>query len=331
LTSKATNAQTSADYKIEDGTIKFKNKEAYIKAYQKLSTASDEEISNWNKQLSFKTLKTKTEEDIRNQCTDITYDSILGESPSQLNSALYSVANSKGIFQYGDTILKVKDEYLYLITNGDKSLIENIDNNVDISKNKNIIKIRHIVPLKPHVNDSLQKSSLQKIAGLINNGGYSYRTYTREYQLKNWIGTIDKREYIQFDAYMTSNGKTEALTIYYPDGSTKVIEVPVYNIFNCKITNQCQTKFATWQTPSSVNLNWGQIDVTGKINNETHNSGTMKYTSPSSVKLQIYTNGNFSTLTATYNYLSNRGLIGGTTTITYNCSNSISQHNSSNN
>jgi len=140
LTSKATNAQTSADYKIEDGTIKFKNKEAYIKAYQKLSTASDEEISNWNKQLSFKTLKTKTEEDIKNQNPEIAYDSLLINSPSHYNQGVYSIANSAGEFWVGDTIMKVMGEQIYLITDGDKSKLSIINSNTDCSQDKKIIK-----------------------------------------------------------------------------------------------------------------------------------------------------------------------------------------------
>jgi hypothetical protein len=113
--------------------------------------------------LSFKSLETKYQEDkiekyITNGVPEDEMDYQL--NTKRLNSSLASMFNEKGVLVINDTILKIKDEYLFTITNGDFSLLEKIDNDTNY-ESKYVIKQMHTIKLAATMNispDGMQKT-----------------------------------------------------------------------------------------------------------------------------------------------------------------------------
>jgi hypothetical protein len=301
LTPKATVAQTNSDFKIEDGAIKFKSMEAYSRTYDRLTSATEEELSNWNKQLPFKTLETDylTKRNDSSLSFELANDSTIKDK-SYYHPSLYRVANSKGIFWCGDTIMKVKDEFLYIITNGDLSAIDKIDNNEDVSNIKSIIRIQHI---KSFLN------SMQKVAGLIteteNAHQLKYRTYTKSYSIKYWYGTVNKKEYVTMDAKLLKRG-----TYKDASGNTKTY---TWDGIYFELTNWV----IGFPTNGLSPFQYGQITVTGTLSGQPILEFTSRDVNRNTIGKQINMepNENFD-FYVKWDYLSNRG-ISGPTNINY--------------
>ena len=108
-------------YSVENGYIKFENINEYKALYEKLSNASKLELEIWNKNLPFKSLELKYNEDnIQMYVADNNLTNEMGEqlNTKRLNPTLASLFNENGVLVINDTILKVKNEFLYSITNG---------------------------------------------------------------------------------------------------------------------------------------------------------------------------------------------------------------------
>jgi hypothetical protein len=162
-TSNLSNNQISKGFVIENGYIKFDNINAYMALYESLSGATEAELNKWNVTLPFKSLEVKYNE---NKTSDYISDSNSNETISpklntnRLNSVLASMFNDKGVLVINDTILKIKNEYLYTITNGDFALLDEIENDSDL-KDDNVLRTLHTIRLKETNNsepEGLQKS-----------------------------------------------------------------------------------------------------------------------------------------------------------------------------
>ena len=172
-------------YSVENGYIKFENINEYKALYEKLSNASKLELEIWNKNLPFKSLELKYNEDnIQMYVADNNLTNEMGEqlNTKRLNPTLASLFNENGVLVINDTILKIKDEFLYTITNGDFSLLEKINNNINF-KNEYISKGLHTIKLEP--TKDLNSDGQQK--------AISDRTYV-------FYTASDERESVNFDA-----------------------------------------------------------------------------------------------------------------------------------
>jgi len=196
-------------YSVENGYIKFENINEYKALYEKLSNASKLELEIWNKNLPFKSLELKYNEDnIQMYVADNNLTNEMGEqlNTKRLNPTLASLFNENGVLVINDTILKVKNEFLYSITNGDFSLLNRIENDINFVS-KYVSKKLHTIKLEAtkEVNsDGMQKNisdrtsvfyTSSKTREAVNfdayvSGGYINFEMNGRYQKKGLLGWI---------------------------------------------------------------------------------------------------------------------------------------------
>lgn len=202
-------SKVESGYNTENGYIKFKSINAYIALYGELSKATTSELTAWNKKLPFKSLETKyNEEKIEMYVTENKVNNEMNEiiNTKRLRPSLASLFNESGVLVINDTILKIKDEFIFTITNGDYTLLEKIENNIDfkseyITKNLHTIKLESTKEENP---DGLQKTisdrtlvfyTSSKTRESVNfdaflSGGFVVFEMTGRYQKKSWLGWI---------------------------------------------------------------------------------------------------------------------------------------------
>jgi len=196
-------------YTIENGYIKFQSIGEYKTLYEKLSNLNNEALTDWNNNLSFKTLEVKYEEDkIEKYFSNGVPEGEMSYqlNTKRLNSHLASMFNEKGVLVINDTILKIKDEFLFTITNGDFSLLEKIDNDTNY-ESKYVIKQMHTIKLAATMNtssDGMQKAISNRTPVFYTSsktreavtfeaylsGGYIKFEMEGRYQKKSWLGWI---------------------------------------------------------------------------------------------------------------------------------------------
>jgi hypothetical protein len=269
LTTKATTAQTSADFTTENGYIKFKNQKAYLDAYTRISNASETELKIWNNQLPFKTLRSTNEENNK-----VSQDSTINQNSDDLT--LNSLLNKDGIMVCGDSIIKLKGEYLYFITNGNFELIRKIESGEDISNEKNIFKKRHSLPLKTEIkNDARQKTlSTSPVIKYASN----------------------KREFVHMEAFLRN-----------------LAMGPVYVEYI--LSGVAQTLFIYWQPPYGTNMSYGQIVLSGTTNGVwgSMNTGVISNTQRISCWHSTISQSTYFEDNVTYNYKMPHSAPGSTT------------------
>ncbi|MHB9140807.1 MAG: hypothetical protein ACYC25_02910 [Paludibacter sp.] len=153
--------KTTEGYVVKDGYIKFNSIKDYQNLYEKISKLSEKDLDLWNKSLPFKSLEIKYKEDsvetyILENCVadDLNYQL----NTKRVNETLSSLYNEKGIMMINDTIFKIKDEYLFTVTNGDFALVDKIDKNIKF-KSDNVLKQKHTIELAKTENpDELEKT-----------------------------------------------------------------------------------------------------------------------------------------------------------------------------
>lgn len=256
-------------YSIENGYIKFENINEYKALYEKLSNASKLELEIWNKNLPFKSLELKYNEDnIQMYVADNNSTNEMGEqlNTKRLNPTLASLFNENGVLVINDTILKIKDEFLYTITNGDFSLLEKIDNNINF-KSENISKELHTIKLEP--TKDLNPDGQQK--------EISDRTYV-------FYTASDERESVNFDADISGG----FLTI--------------------KMNGRHQNKSGIlgWIFSSSSSMVYGKINATGTHGSLNINTNNETFYNVETVSLKYYVGSGSSKvpfdLNVTYTY-----------------------------
>ena len=157
-----TKTASQPEFKIQDGYFKFKSFNDYRKVYERVSSFNSEQLENWNKELPFKSLETKYKNDginmyiIDNGTEEFNYKL----NTKRVNPTLASLYNEDGVMVINDTIYKIKDTYLYLITNGDFTLLNNINNNINVLNNKNIQMQEHTIRIEP--SENINPEGLQK-------------------------------------------------------------------------------------------------------------------------------------------------------------------------
>lgn len=181
-------ANNEKGYTVENGYIKFKSIQDYKDLYEKLSTASELELNAWNENLPFKSLEAKYKDDKvesyvcdNNISDDINYHL----NTKRLNATLASMYNENGVLVINDTILKIKDEYLYTIVNGDFSLIDKIESN-NLDNTDFVTKEKHTVIVDPVNVDGVE--GLQKTI--------SDRTLV-------FYTSSTEREHVTFEAFLS--------------------------------------------------------------------------------------------------------------------------------
>lgn len=196
-------------YEVKDGYIKFKSINDYKVLYELLSNSSVEELNIWNSTIGFKTLEVKYREDgieryIMNAPINDESDIVL--NTSRLHTALASMFNDDGILLIGDTILKVKDDYIFEIQNGDFELVDSINKDINFSSDI-VIKQNHTLLLAPTVfNNQNEKQNVISDRTLMFytsentreavrfdaflSGGFINFEMNGRYQKKSWLGWI---------------------------------------------------------------------------------------------------------------------------------------------
>jgi len=197
---------SNSEFETKNGYIEFKSINEYKKTYEKISTLSEDELREWRNNLPFQTLESVYENaNIPTYIPDSTNeDNIYKLNTKRLNPTLASLYNKDGILVINDTIYKIKNEFLYKITNGDLKLINQIDKN-SISNWGAIQKELHTIRLTP-TKQSVSNELLKNI---------SDRTMV-------FYVSSTRREFMAFDAYVSGayirfeqNGQFQTKTIFW--------------------------------------------------------------------------------------------------------------------
>lgn len=173
-------------YSIEEGFFRFRSINDYVKLYQKLSFMTEENLKNWNLSLGFRTLETMYNENYiesYNKVFDENGEEDYVFNTERLNPVLASIFNENGIMVVADTIWKIKDEHLFLVLNGDFSVIKKIDQGEKLDNN--VVKRKHTISIEPQFesgHDEMNK---------VNTSDRTLVFYT----------SSTTREFVRFEAY----------------------------------------------------------------------------------------------------------------------------------
>ncbi len=259
-------------YVVNDGYVKFKNRNEYRALYSKLSSASDLELSIWTNNLPFKSLESKYKKDNINTYVfeeSLTDDLNFKRNTKRVNAVLAALYNESGIMVINDTIYKIKDEYLFKITNGDFDLLDKIDNDIDF-KNTNLSRCLHTQMINPTTTknpDGMQKSISDR---------------TNMFSISK-----NRREFVTFDAYISNGFVNFDLRGYWQN---RVVFV--------------------WLTPAEDELHYGQINATGTLGGNVNTNNPILY-GYKVINMNFYVGAPaYATfnLNVTYNYQKNGGV-----------------------
>lgn len=139
-------------YTIQDGYLKFDSQESYDKSYKQLSQLSDDKLKEWNDNLPIKTLYTVYYENNIPEFFVTDYE-LEYEAPTYIindkrtTDVFATMLNVHGVVMYGETLIKVQDEFLYKITDCDSLTAKLIANGANIPNTLKYEKIRHTTEL----------------------------------------------------------------------------------------------------------------------------------------------------------------------------------------
>jgi len=234
--------KVSNGYVLENGYIKFDNMATYFRIYNNLSKATESELETWNKVLPFKTLKSSTEEIDAKNNANITAD-VDPDAPisNVKDRVLFSLLNENGVLVCGDTIVKLKDNYLFIIPNKNFKMLAQINNLQDASSFTGVTKYKFCTEVKPTLKEN--NNGMQK---LIERSPFSYPNPKSN----------GYREFVHYEANMIVN----------PRGG-KMLEI--------KLSGIGQNCIIWWQAAFAEPMNWGRIIVNGEYwGGEQHNPVT---------------------------------------------------------
>lgn len=232
------------DYIVENGIIKFDNKESYLKVYNRLSTASELELKIWNNNLPFKTLKNSFDANLILESKNIKSDVDPLTPISEIkDKALYLLLNEEGVLMCGDTIVKMKDGYLFIIPNSNFESLNEISNLQDVTTFTSIFKQKLCTEIKPTIKQN--PVGMQKI---LEHSALSYVTSTY-------------REFVHYEANVI-------WPLFAPNPYLEI-----------KLSGVGQNLFIYWQPPFAHEMDYGRVVINGSTWTDPNNKYPFSYDS----------------------------------------------------
>jgi len=222
---EVTKPLTQQDYVVNNGRLVFNNSAAYLKTYQMLSNFDQKQLNDWRMSIGIKTLQ-----DVYDSKKIATNDSVDYEpvfsTGDQAKGMLPYMFNQEGVLQYSDTILVIKEDKMFSVSDGNENTVETIIKGKSISKIPNVIETKHTRTLKAEIKNPI---GLQKA---------SERTL-----VVNLTSRI--RQFVQFE------------------GNVVTINPPGMYEVRFDMTGYQQNKFAWWWAPTLSPLASGSIKFNG--------------------------------------------------------------------
>ncbi len=188
--------KASEDIHVINGTLYFPNYESYSKVFSELHKLNPDELLNWDKQLSFSSMysnemkkRNYIEVNIEDNEEDIEND---GEF-DKIRKVLYS---DKGLLIIGDTIYKVKGEYIYKVPTSSEGILSEIDKTPEKFKD---IRFRHTIQMTASISETHNTPRIVYENAVIQGGGEA-RTPLFKVNSK-------RREHIKFIAEIQVDNK----------------------------------------------------------------------------------------------------------------------------
>lgn len=136
-----------SDFEIINGYINFKDSESFNKVYSSLTGKSDAELESWSRgygYISLNEVYKGEESSFRAPERDIELDEIVVKIPNKVMSRhLATIINQRGIFAIQDSIYKVKDQYIYVINDGDFDKVKAIEEGADYTALGSVTRDEH--------------------------------------------------------------------------------------------------------------------------------------------------------------------------------------------
>ena len=185
--------KANEDVHVINGILNFPNYESYSKTFSALHKLSPDELLNWNKQLSFSSMYSN-EMKKRNYIEVNDEEKI--ENDGELDEIRKSLYSDKGLLIIGDTIYKVKGEYIYKVPTSSESILSEIDETPEKFKD---IRFRHTIQMTASISETHNTPRIVYEDAVIQGGGEA-RTPLFKVNSK-------RREHIKFIAEIQVDNK----------------------------------------------------------------------------------------------------------------------------
>lgn len=185
--------KANEDVHVINGILNFPNYESYSKTFSALHKLSADELLNWNKQLSFSSMYSN-EMKKRNYIEVNDEEKI--ENDGELDEIRKSLYSDKGLLIIGDTIYKVKGEYIYKVPTSSESILSEIDETPEKFKD---IRFRHTIQMTASISETHNTPRIVYEDAVIQGGGEA-RTPLFKVNSK-------RREHIKFIAEIQVDNK----------------------------------------------------------------------------------------------------------------------------
>ncbi|MBN1181586.1 MAG: hypothetical protein JXB49_04805 [Bacteroidales bacterium] len=189
---------TDSGFTIEDGVIYFKNSDVFYETMDLLNPMDNEDIENWlveNKFFNSLYFKLKEME----ECGEYVSDE-LSLTPDNIHDAAFAaLLNEDGLISIGDTLSFITKSMEYVITNGDKRLVNAIKKNPDM-ESEHLIRF----DLSPNLKSSYKAILYDEYDSL----------YTAECELWVEVWFWKHTSTIEVDMYENSSTNTRPTMAY---------------------------------------------------------------------------------------------------------------------
>jgi len=214
------NLQVNAppDFKVINGHLAFKNDKDYVAMFYYLIGKSEEELIKWSKTNGFTSLFNEyaIQDSIFMSTFVATRDYEPGESPIDKSGritdpAFTSLFNADGVLLVGDTIYKLRGDFIYLIPFGDSQKIDEVSSARDASSLSYIPHFQHtFYPESTTRNHS--RSHVIDVSSTLR----VFVNFHSEYKRLNFNAALTHRGYM-------SGRKQNKVVVWMPDVSDPIV------------------------------------------------------------------------------------------------------------
>lgn len=161
--------ETGNDIQVIDGILRFPNYDSYYKVFTSLYKMSSEELLDWDKQISYSSmfLSEMSKKNYIEMKEGEEYEEEI-ENEGELDDVRKALYSDKGLLVIGDTIYKVKGEYIYKIPTSSEEMLSVIDKAPEKFEK---IRFRHTIPMIASVLETSNTPRMDYEDAVIQGGG----------------------------------------------------------------------------------------------------------------------------------------------------------------
>lgn len=282
LKTKSLNVENEDYFQVIDGCLKFKDYDNYIVVNELLMNKTNDELKEWKSSFDYISLYDEYQRiSPLEYFEEKDYNVVMDQDTinNKVKSSMYAtLLNSRGMLMIGDTILKVKDEYTYMVKNGNMDVVRMIEEGKDVSAFDSIERSRHTIFLTSKTRNTSQtpvykvsssRREFVQLNAFISGSGSSLLTMEikgRAQKKSLWWG-IDFEDELAWGQIFTNGGYYSG-SVYYPLNITSTIQRDVCVVSSSQLLAKGTLRNVTIQVKNTFckALAQGNLEYTNNYN-----------------------------------------------------------------